>query len=321
MNDQDASAMHSSKRASDGLEIRAGDRLYIPAGALQIWFNEDGTAGSAASFAVDPWLPDPSASGGTPTHVVESIIRQAFPVSSVCHKATISACQQSQKVRELIAHPEVQRLRYMAVIDGSNASGILDLDRAHGEIRHSDPKQNLVVNDIFEPINGDNWLPGDAPLIDYLLTADVRPFRLVQLAGNKLATVDVEDLQRLPVRILLFMKFSHLETLLARHLCVKKPELMHIVRTDEGVELDSFVTTGRGPERQIERYKFGELLRSAKRETIIVVKDKEIRFLEKYRNRIAHGPRWYVTRRSDVGTLVNCVRLVSELTRQADPAG
>lgn len=117
MNDQDASATHNSKAARNGLEVRAGDRVYIPAGALQIWFNEDGTAGSAASLAVDPWLPDPSASGGTPTHVVESIMRQAFPVSSVCHKPTISACQQSQKVSELTTHPEVQRLRYIAVID------------------------------------------------------------------------------------------------------------------------------------------------------------------------------------------------------------
>ena len=209
----------------------------------------------------------------------------------------------------------------MAVIDRKSATDILDLDRARGEIRHGDPKQNLIVNDIFEPLNPDNWLPGDTPLIDYLLTADVRPFRVVQLAGNKLATIDVEDLQRLPVRILLFMKFSHLETLLARQLRVKKPEILDIVRTDEGVELDSLVTTGQGPERQIERYKFATLLRSAKRETIVVIKDKEIRFLEKYRNRIAHGPRWYITRRSDVGALVNCVRLVSQLTQQADTAG
>ena len=208
----------------------------------------------------------------------------------------------------------------MAVIDGKSAAGILDLDRARGEVRHGDPKQNLIVNDIFEPLNEDNWLPGDAPLIDYLLTADVRPFRLIELTGNKLATIDAEDLQRLPVRILLFMKFSHLETLLARQLCVKKPELLDIVRTDEGVELDSLVTTGQGPERQIERYKFGGLLRYAKRETLVVVKDKENRFLEKYRNRIAHGPRWYVTRRSEVGALVSCVRLMSELTRQADTA-
>lgn len=177
------------------------------------------------------------------------------------------------------------------------------------------------MNDIFEPLNGDNSLQGDSPLIDYLLTADVRPFCLVQLAGNKLATIDVEDLQRLPVRVLLFMKFSYLETLLARQLCVKKPELLDIVRTDEGVELDSLLTTGQGPERQIERYKFGELLRSAKRETIIVVKDKEIRFLEKYRNRITHGPRWHVTHRSEVAALVTCVRLVSKLTSQADVAG
>ncbi len=317
MNDQKKSSEADSENRSTGVEIRAGDRVYIPAGALQIWVKDDGTTGSAASLAVDPWLPDPSASGGTPTEVVETIIRQGFPVSSVCQKETIFACQESREVRDLIAHPEVRRLRYMAVIDGTNATGVLDLDRARGEVQHNDPKQNLLVKDVFEPLGPDNWLHGDSPLIDYLLTADVRPFRLVQLAGEKLGTIDVEDLQRLPVRVLLFTKFSHLETLLARQLCIRQPQLLDIVRTDEGLDMGSLGKMGSGPEREIERFKFGSLLRAAKREGFITIKSKEIRFLERYRNKVAHGPRWYITRRSDVGSLVNCVKRVSELIEEA----
>ena len=68
--------------------------------------------------------------------------------------------------------------------------------------------QRLLVEDIYEPLCRDNCLKGDSPLLDYLLSADKRPFRLVELPGQKLGTVDVEDLQKLPVRVLLFMKFS-----------------------------------------------------------------------------------------------------------------
>lgn len=316
MNDRKKKREADSENKSAGSKIHAGDRVYIPAGALQIWINDDGTTGSGASLAVDPWLPDPSASGGTPTNVVETIIREGFRVSSVCQKETIFACQESHKIGELLRHPEIQRLRYIAVIDGTRATGILDLDRARGNIRHNDPKQNLLVKDIFEPLGSDNWLDGDSPLIDYLLTADVQPFRLVRLAGEKLGTIDVEDLQRLPVRVLLFMKFSHLETLLARQLCIRQPQLLDIVRTDEGFDMDSLGKTDKGPERAIERYKFGKLLRTAKREGFITIEIKEILFLERYRNRVAHGPRWYITRRAEVGSLVNCVKRVSELIEE-----
>ena len=213
----------------------------------------------------------------------------------------------SCEVRQLISHPEIQHLRYMAVIDGTNAVGTLDLDRARGKVRHSDPNQNLLVKHVFEPVNADNYLRGDSSLIDYILTADVRPFRLVELAGHKLGTIDVADLQKLPVRVLLFMTFSHLETLLARQMCIRQPRLLDIARTDPGLDTGSLGNTGSGPERRIERYKFGTLLRSSKREGFITIQSEEIRFLERYRNNIAHGPRWYITRRGEVASLVNCL--------------
>ena len=110
-------------------------------------------------------------------------------------------------------------LRHMAVIDGKQAIGILDLDKARGQVCHDDPKQSLLVEEIYEPLNSDHCLRGESPLIDYILTADERPFRLVEL-GGKLHTIDVSDLQKTPVRVLLFMRFAHLETLLARQLCI-----------------------------------------------------------------------------------------------------
>ena len=306
-----------SDHRGTGVKILAGDKVYIPAGALQIWIKKDGSTGMAAALGVDPWLPDPSASGGTPKEVVDVITRQGFQVSSICTNDTISACPVSCEVRQLIAHPETQRLRYMAVIDGTNAVGALDLDRARGKVRYSDPNQNLLVEHVFEPVNADNYLRGDSALIDYILTADVRPFRLVELAGHKLGTIDVADLQKLPVRVLLFMKFSHLETLLARQMCIRQPRLLDIARTDPGLDTGALGNTGSGPERRIERYKFGTLLRSAKREGFITIRSEEIRFLERYRNNIAHGPRWYITRRGEVAALVNCLKRVSELIEQA----
>ena len=117
--------------------------------------------------------------------------------------------------------------------------------------------------------------------MDYLLTADKQPFRLIELPNHKVGTVDVEDLQKLPVRVLLFMQFSYLETLLVRQLCSMDSRLLEIVGTASGIASRALGDSGSGPERRIERYRYGMLLRGAKRMGIVSLSGEEISFLEK----------------------------------------
>ena len=313
--------MADSESRHPGLQIHAGDKVYIPAGGLQIWVNPDGTAGVGASIAVDPWLPDLSVSTGTPAIVIEGIARKGFSVSSICTGQTINACQKARDVRELLAYPGVARLKHMAVIDGTNALGILDLDKARGQVRHSSPEEPLLVEEIYEPANAKNTVRADDPLIDYILTADKRPFRLVELPGNKLGTVDVEDLQKVPVRALLFMHFVQLEDMLVRSLSSEQPQLLRQEYYEHGIDADPLGNSGAGPVRKVETYSFGSLLRSAIGQGVLNLHRSEVSFLERYRNYLAHGPRWYITRRSDVAPLVNCVKRVLELIREVDAEG
>ena len=294
-----------------GLAVKAGDRVYIPAGGLRIWMDKDGTTGVSASVAVDPWLPDISANGGTSDETVDAIVRNGFPVSSICGDY-VNACQTSQSLYELIHHPDVLRLRFMAVVDGKQAVGILDLDKAR---KYHDQTNSTLVDKVYEPLNPDHCLKGDSPLIDYILTADKQPFRLVDI-GGKLHAVDVFDLQKIPVRVLLFMKFVHLETLVARHLCLTNSALLDVIGTVPGTDFGELGNLGAGPIREIEKFYTGRLLEEAKQLQIIEIEDSEIKFLTEYRNRLAHGPRWYVTRASEVALLVRCAKRVSELTSE-----
>ena len=102
---------------------------------------------------------------------------------------------------------DVAHLKHMAVVDGRQAVGVLDLDKAR---KYHDSNHLAIVDGVYEPLRRDHCLKGDSPLINYILTADKRPFRLVDI-GGKLHAVDVFDLQKLPVRVLLFMKFVHLD--------------------------------------------------------------------------------------------------------------
>ena len=60
----------------------------------------------------------------------------------------------------------------MAVLDGREVVGVLDLDRAR---KYHDPAHSTLVGKIYEPLRQDHCLRGDSPLIDYVLTADKRP--------------------------------------------------------------------------------------------------------------------------------------------------
>ena len=313
MNDQNKGLGRSEDANRPGVEIRAGDRAYFPEGAIQISLNPDGTIGGGASLAVDPWLPDLNISAGTPTEVIDEISTKGFPVSTICNTGRVHACQESHTVRELVSHPELSRVRYLVVLDENTARGVLDLDRARGAVRYSDPKQNLLVKDIYEPVSAANCLRGDSPLIDYLLAADEKPFRLVEMPGHKLGIIDVQDLQKLPVRTLLFMYFCHLETLLARRLCEKNPDLQEIVGTKGGVDAQDLGNTGTGPERKIERYRLGDLLRRSAEEGSVTIDQDGVSFLERFRNNLAHGPRWYITRRGDIRPLVKCIKKVTDM--------
>ena len=306
-----------------GLTAGPGDRFYIPAGGLRIWMKPSGEVGSHASLAVDPWLPDLSMDAATPPAVMETIVRDGFPLSSICTKEHVNACQESRDVRELLAHQEVARLKHMLVLDDKRLLGVLDLDKARGRVPDRTQGQSLFVKDIYEPLSADDLLPGDSSLIDYLLTADTRPFRVVKLDDDKITTVDVEDLQKLPVRIVLFLHFAQLEDALVRRLCAAEPELMRIARDERGVDSAAMGNSGIGPTRKIETYGIGKLLRAANARGIVALAGDEISFLERYRNNVAHGPRWYITRRADVAAFVNCVRRVLDLVREAraEPGG
>ena len=310
---------HQMDNANDqqhGIAIRVGDRPYIPKGALKMRMRPDGTLDMGVSLAVDPWLPDLSTDAGTPLDVIEAIGRQGFPVSSICSNS-INACQKNREVRELLPHPEIARLTHMVVIDGTQAIGILDLDKARGQVRYDEEHTSFLVEEMYEPLNAENILRGESPLIDYVLTADTQPFRLVELPGNKLRTVDVEDLQKLPVRILLFMHFVQLEDMLVRRLVAGRPELLSQLHYEQGLDAEPLGNSGTGPVKRVERYRFRKLLREAKDQGVLKLRQDELPFLERYRNRLAHGPAWYITRRSEVATLVTCFKRVLELIRDA----
>ena len=168
---------------------------------------------------------------------------------------------------------------------GRQAVGVLDLDKAR---KYHDPTHSTLVDTVYEPLKQDHCLKGDNPLMEYVLTADERPFRLVDIEG-RLHMVDVFDLQKLPVRVLLFMKFVHLETLVARCLYLNDAALGDIIGNVPGTDFGELGKLGAGPVRKIETFYTDRLLAEAQSAQIIKIEDSEIKFLVDYRNRLGCG--------------------------------
>ncbi len=96
-------------------------------------------------------------------------------------------------------------------VRATERGGVVGLFR-RGAGRPSGPS---TVRQVMQPLDGaTNLISADAPLIDFVVTADTCPCRLV-LDGTEIrGLVTRSDLQRLPVRTILFGLFIHLELLL-----------------------------------------------------------------------------------------------------------
>ena len=289
------------------MRLEPGDRIYIPVGGLRLRIGPDGSTTSEIRAAVDPWLPNEEFTVGIDLGQLRALEGRGFPVRAIYSNEPTPACWKSNAVRDVLNRADVQRLGHLLVAENKSAVGVLDLDKARG----TDLRCNPTVGDLCEALTTKNTIDIDAPLMDYLLSADSYPFRVVVQSGKNAGFVDVSHLQKLPVRVLLFMHFIHLEILLMRVLSDEDPALSKQVGTIEARGFGRFGEFGGGPERLVERWGLRDLLNRAAK--LGICDDDVTEHLVRFRNLVAHGPRWYVTRRREVSCLVRVIEHVRQL--------
>jgi hypothetical protein len=76
------------------------------------------------------------------------------------------------------------------------------------------PPSGLIA-DAMAPLSEANLIGADAGILSFLRDADARPCRLVLAGSTIVGLVSLSDLQRLPVRPVLFFLITHLEMLMA----------------------------------------------------------------------------------------------------------
>ena len=288
------------------VQPKAGEAVYIAAGALQLDMN---SGKLEAVLSVDPWLPQlPGMSQGV--EELRKVRESAFSVETICQKPPIPFCSPETVAASLLKDPSVERghLSHMAVADNGRAIGILSLDRVRAEYVSGSQGKAVKVGDIYDELSDENKILSVTSIAEYLATVEAHPFRLVVLSNGQAGFLNVEHLQKLPVRAFVFMKLIELEQRLVSLLLKNDPVLGEMHKYQKGTDNPNDFWIGSGPERRIDNWNFKRLLKEGNSKFKLELNQIEIDSVNQFRNQVMHGTRWYITRRLDVRGLVSIVK-------------
>ena len=289
--------------------------MYIAAGALQLDIH---SGKLKAVLSIDPWLPQlPGMSQGVDE--LRKVRESAFPVETICQKPPIPFCTREPVAASLLKDPRVElgHLSHMVVADDGRAVGILNLDRVRAEVVSGSRGEAVTVGDIYDELSDANKISAKTSIAEYLATVDAHPFRLVALDNGQAGILNVEHLQKLPVRAFVFMELIELEQRLVTLLLKGDPKLGEMAKYRKRPNTPKDLWTGDGPVRRIDQWKFRKLLAEANSRFPFGLDTTEAESINRFRNHIVHGPQWYITRRRDVHELASMVAKVGDLINKA----
>jgi hypothetical protein len=159
---------------------------------------------------VDAW---PALSLDTDDDAILTILEQSAPVRLIATLGEFTAAYADEAAVTADQRALAGRFDFLPVRDGYGGPII-------GLFRCSTTRTSSAssVRDAMAPLSSENLISADAPLLDFVVSADRWPCRLLLDRSEIRGLVTLSDLQRLPVRTMLFGLFIHLELLLTDEL-------------------------------------------------------------------------------------------------------
>ncbi len=239
-------------------------------------------------------------------------LERGFPVRLIGTLDKLVTCRVEDRVDEVVDRADAQDFDHLPVTaDGNKIVGLLNRGALVADARGSAAQ----VREVFDPLDETNIIAADAGILVFLLNAKERPCRLI-LAGDQIkGIVSKSDLQKLPVRALLFHMVTHLELLMAawirqhcpdesswlamlsdkRRKCVEK---RYEKLTESNLAIDRLTATLFADKRAI-LLEFGSF--SSRRKA-----KKEFERIEELRNSLAHSGDYALTEK-DADRLIETV--------------
>jgi len=142
-------------------------------------------------------------------------LEEGIPVTLIT-SFNLIVCKLDDKVEEVLSRPDIQGFDYIPVCDESESIvGVL--------VRQDALQPNEPVKEAMRKLHPSMLISADASLLSFVTEADQTSFCLV-VRGREIAGIaTLSDLQKLPVRPVLFMLITSVELLLAEWLRQKYP--------------------------------------------------------------------------------------------------
>ena len=155
----------------------------------------------------DPFRPAASLDGDQ--DAILSHLERSTPVRLMATIGAFVAADAAEPVAEAAGRADQHRFDYLPVREGADGPVVGLFAR-----KAIPPEGAVRVRDVMQPLSSANLIAIDAPLLQFVLSADTNPCRLILDDTEIRGLVTLSDIQRLPVRTALFSLFIHLELLL-----------------------------------------------------------------------------------------------------------
>jgi hypothetical protein len=153
----------------------------------------------------------PAASLDGDQDAILSHLERSMPVRLMATIGTFVAADAAEPLAEAISRADQHRFDYLPVREGGDGPVVGLFAR-----KAISPEGTVRVRDVMQPLSSANLIAIDAPLLQFVLSADTNPCRLILDDTEIRGLVTLSDIQRLPVRTALFSLFIHLELLLTK---------------------------------------------------------------------------------------------------------
>lgn len=119
-------------------------------------------------------------------------------------------CEADDDLKQVVGREDLTEFDYLPVKENDEVVGLLY------KARHDTKDASGLVKDVMCNLRGNLIISESAGILSYIADADDRPCRLV-LQGSQLnGIVTLSDLQKLPVRPVVFLLVTHLELLMTQ---------------------------------------------------------------------------------------------------------
>ena len=150
---------------------------------------------------------------------VFSSFERAASVSLIAtFEPELKCCTTTDRLADVVSRPDLVEFDFLPVRRGREIVGLLNRAEQASEANAETSDAHRTVSDAMHSLDESILMSSESSLLAFVASADVHPCRLIISETRINGIVTVADIQKLPVRPVLFLLVTHLEMLMAEAL-------------------------------------------------------------------------------------------------------